>query len=90
LRAQSVVALFGDDAGRLRPHHQALSEGHDVPMRNELAVSRRYSPPANASHDDILAVLAFCLIGAVASLYFAAHCAVLDQLPLLVIEYNLG
>jgi hypothetical protein len=60
-----------------------------VPMRNELAVPRRYSSPDIASHDDILAVLAFCLIGAVASLYFA-HCVGLDQLPLLVSEYNLG
>jgi hypothetical protein len=79
---------FDDGAGRLRPHHQALSEGYDVPMRNEFAVPRRYLSPASASHPDLLAVLAFCLGGLVAS--FAAHCFGLDQLPLLAIQYNLG
>jgi hypothetical protein len=60
-----------------------------VPMRNEIAVLPRCPLPADAS-DDPLAVLAFCLIGVVASLYFAAYTAGLDQLPLLVIPYDLG
>jgi hypothetical protein len=58
-------------------------------MRNEIAVLPRYSSPADAS-DDPLAVLAFCLIGLVASLYFAVYTAGLDQLPLLVSQYGLG
>jgi hypothetical protein len=58
-------------------------------MRNELATRRRSSSPANAS-DPRLVVLAFCLIGLVASLYFATHTVGLNQLPLLVLEYNSG
>jgi hypothetical protein len=79
---------FDDGAGRLRPHYQALSEGHDVPMRNELAVPRRYSSPSSTSHHDLLAVVAFCIVGIVAS--FAAYRFGLDQLPLLAIQYNVG
>jgi hypothetical protein len=60
-----------------------------MPMRNELAMPRRYSSKATAL-DSLLSVLAFSLTGLVASLYFAAYLGGLDQLPLLVIEYNLG
>lgn len=61
-----------------------------MPMRNELAVPRRHAAPVNASYDDMLAVLAFCLFGVVASLYLAVHSVGLDQLPLLIVQYNLG
>ena len=60
-----------------------------MPMRNEIAVLQCRPLPADAS-DDPLVVLAFCLIGVVASLYFAAYTAGPDQLPLLVIQHNLG
>jgi hypothetical protein len=63
---------------------------HDMPMRGELVVPKRYVAPADALRDNMLAVLAFCLFGLVATLYFAIHRVGLDQLPLLVIEYNLG
>jgi hypothetical protein len=57
-------------------------------MRNELTLPRRYASPASTSYPDLLAILAFCLGGLVAS--FAAHCFGLDQLPLLALQYNLG
>jgi hypothetical protein len=58
-----------------------------MPMRNELAIRRRSSSSAKAS-DPRLVVLTFCLIGLVVSLYFAVRTAGLNQLPLLVVEYN--
>jgi hypothetical protein len=63
--------------------------GPNLPMRNELAIRRRSSSSTKAS-DPRLVILAFCLVGLVASLYFAVRTVGPNQLPLLVLEYNSG
>jgi hypothetical protein len=59
-------------------------------MRNELLARAQYPAAPDPSRDDLLAVLAFCLFGLVATLSFAAATVGIDQLPLLIIQYNLG
>jgi hypothetical protein len=60
-----------------------------MPMRGELA-----APASRSEHGggeaDTWAVIGFCLIGLIISLYFALSAQALDQLPLLIVQYNLG
>ena len=58
-----------------------------MPMRGELAVPTPRSQP-NTQDDSAWAVIAFCLIGLLVTLYHISQS--LDQLPLLVMQYNLG
>jgi hypothetical protein len=68
-----------------------------VPMRSELALppTRSLAAPAVRSRDatsdsDAWAVVCFCLIGLAMSLYFAFSSLPIAELPVLVVQYNLG
>jgi len=39
---------------------------------------------------DLWAVLGFCLIGLLKTIYFAFSATLLDEIPLLIMQYNLG
>lgn len=57
-------------------------------MRNELTFPAR---TANTAPDnDAWAIVGFCLTGLAMSLYFTATSLPLDEVPLLIMQYNLG
>ena len=59
-----------------------------MPMRNELTFPAR---TANTEPDgDAWAIVGFCLTGLIASLYLAATSLPLDDIPVLIVQYNLG
>jgi|HubBroStandDraft_1064217.scaffolds.fasta_scaffold1183948_1 hypothetical protein len=60
-----------------------------MPMRGELAVPALRSE-TGAADEVIWAIVGFCLIGLAISLCFALSAQPLDQVPLLVLQYNLG
>jgi hypothetical protein len=59
-----------------------------MPMRGELR------GPAGRSDDnaaaDIGAIIGFCLIGLAISIYLALSVQGLDQIPVLIVQYNWG
>jgi hypothetical protein len=61
-----------------------------MPMRNELSLPTMRSTDVMGAERDIWAVLGFCLIGLLTTIYFAFSATPLDQIPLLVMQYNLG
>jgi hypothetical protein len=58
-----------------------------MPMRGELAMPATQQQP-QARDSGAWVVIGFCFIGLLLSLYFASQS--LDDLPLLVVQYNLG
>ena len=57
-------------------------------MRNELTFPVR---TADTEPDrDAWAIVGFCLTGLIASLYIAAISLPLDEIPVLIVQYNLG
>jgi len=60
-----------------------------MPMRGELAAPASRSENG-AQEGDVWMVIGFCLIGLVVSLYFALTAQSFDQIPLLIVQYNLG
>jgi hypothetical protein len=57
-------------------------------MRSELTFPVRTASTAQDS--DAWAIVGFCLIGLIASLYFAASSLPLDDVPIWIVQYNLG
>jgi hypothetical protein len=57
-------------------------------MRNELTFPVRAAN--TASDSDAWAIVGFCLTGLMTSLYFTAISLSLDEIPLLIMQYNLG
>ena len=57
-------------------------------MRNELTFPIR---TANTTLDsDVWAIVGFCLTGLAMALYFTVTTLPLDEVPLLIAQYNLG
>jgi hypothetical protein len=78
-----------DGTGLPMPVH-CTSQVHDMPMRGELAAPGSRSEDGGAGEGDVWAVVGFCLIGLAVSLYMALSAQSLDQIPLLIVQYNLG
>jgi hypothetical protein len=57
-------------------------------MRNELTFPVRTAN--KASESDAWAIVGFCLAGLMTSLYFTVTSLPLDEIPLLIMQYNLG
>jgi len=58
-------------------------------MRSELTGSPVRSA-SSASESDAWAIVFFCLIGLIMSLYFATVSLPPDELPVLIAQYNFG
>ena len=62
-----------------------------MPMRHELVMSQpRRDTGASFVGDDILLLTALCLAGAVLSIYLSSTYQAFEQVPLLIMQYNLG
>ncbi len=59
-----------------------------MPMRDELTFTARTANTAPES--DAWAIVGFCLTGLLMSLYFTATSVSLDDVPLLIAQYNVG
>ncbi len=61
-----------------------------MPMRGELVIPATQSRAEwELSDQDVWAVVGFCLIGLFVTFCFALSALNLDQLPLLIAQYNL-
>jgi hypothetical protein len=63
---------------------------HDMPMRHELSIPPMRPIGITGPKRDLWAVIGFCLIGLLTSIYFAFSATPLDEIPLFVMQYNLG
>ena len=61
-----------------------------MPMRGELPIRARQSAIVPATEHDAWAVIGFCLIGLLMSMYFTITSTPSDQIPLLIVLYNFG
>jgi hypothetical protein len=57
-------------------------------MRNELAIATSLDAGATANRD-VWPIIGFCFIGLAVSLYLSLIAAPLNQIPLLITQYNL-
>jgi hypothetical protein len=86
----SSRAFFGSTRQLAHSAGNVMKKDHDMPMRNELAAPSMRLPKVAPVYREAWAIIAFCFIGLAVSLYFAAQNVALDQVPLLIVQYNLG
>ena len=66
-----------------------VTQEHDMPMRGKLPIPAIQSNISKSAGSSAWAVIGFCLTGLAISMYVAASSQPLDQISLLIIQYNL-
>ncbi len=62
-----------------------------MPMRYELVMpASRQVDDVKAADPDLLAIVCFCGLGLAATLLLGLSAVSFDQIPLLIMQYNLG
>jgi hypothetical protein len=62
-----------------------------MPMRHELVIAQaKRDTDTTVVFDDILLLTAICLAGAVLAIYLSSTYQAFEQMPLLIVQYNLG
>jgi hypothetical protein len=76
---------------RTAPAVDRKGEGGQMPIRHELVISRpKRDTDTPFVSDDIVLLTAICLAGAVLSIYLSSTYQAFEQLPVLIVQYNLG
>lgn len=61
-----------------------------MPMRHEVVIPQAKGRNNLGALDDLLLLTAVCLAGAVLSIYLSSSFEAFRDLPLLIVQYNLG
>jgi len=61
-----------------------------MPNRGELAVRVMQHDDGAAAEADAWLIIGMCAVGFLISIYLAVQCQPIAEIPLLVVQYNLG